>query len=208
VSEAISAGHLLHTQLEVAAQDYLSKPNEIGATRASVQDAIAVYNGRTESEEKAPTKSDSPFMDLEVVRTEREPQIAALARVVGDRMIRKLLYHTDESGLDITALGSDEAPNAYHTFLDGVAKFMDDTADEVSTDLKDPKHAYNPLYRLFADTHRQFMDASIAASAEGNAKRNGTQLDWGFPTLPIEFYEIYSRIITGILVPAYSSCTA
>lgn len=177
MSETISAGHLLHTQLEAAAQDYLSQPNAIGSTQASVRDAIAVYNGRSEPEGEGQSEPGSAFEVLEDVRTQREPQIAALARVVGDRIVHKLLEHTDENGLDIAALGSDETPSAYSTFLDGVGSFMDKATNEVLAELKDPDHPYNPLYRLFCETHQQFLDAS--AAAEGSATRNGTQLDWG-----------------------------
>jgi hypothetical protein len=177
MSETISAGHLLHTQLEAAAQRYLSEPSAIGDTQASVQGAITVYNGSSESENEGQAEPGSAYDILEKVRTEREPQLAALARIIGDKIVIKLLDHTDEDGLGVTVLGSGETSSAYSTFLDGVSSFMDEAADEVSAELKEPKHPYNPLYRLFAETHKQFMEA--AAAAEGNATRNGTQLDWG-----------------------------
>jgi hypothetical protein len=187
----------LHESLGLAAQRHLDEPAETEAIQEASYADIEEHRGHLTTSER-----DSAYVDLQEARIKREIPIAAISRLIGDRVIHRALSAINEHGPDWppTFLGS-VAYSPYEKLYDGVSRFFDEAVKETITVLKEEGHPYHNLYRLFCTEQQNFNNASN--NNIGNEKRAamavGSAID-ADNTLKNSFSGNYRELIASFLV--------
>src|SRR5260370_33291736 len=107
----------LFGQITTAAQRYLDEPSETEEIHASLQNDIRAYGGHL----RARPDVDLDFAELQDIRAERQAPHSAIARIIGNEIVRRMLVCTDDKGLKPDALSTDRYSSAYDVFVHGVS---------------------------------------------------------------------------------------
>lgn len=184
-----SAGAKLHEVIADHAQRYVYRNEGVQNIYASLEDYASEYRSNGE------LTKDQRFEIIQRMRIGREAVLAAVARVVSDEVIEKVLSYSTDEELDIARMTKNIKP----TYCDGMVNFLDETVDEALSAMADSHHPYHNLFRHAIDLETDYITLLDKNPTKKMGARTATIVD-PYSSIMDMFTANYHNDIASFLV--------